>query len=112
MENVLERLNWVFLLSHRIHSRRPSHSYRKAWLNLLTISQSLGNEISDSLDAKLGKAMQSMRYLDENYNGATINSLREFAEAVTAQSGKQIRPADANTMVSATQEIIDVLMSG
>ena len=42
---------------------------------------------------------------------AAINSLEAFINAVEAQRGNKIPEADADTLIAAVQQIIDLLMS-
>ncbi len=113
MPNLLQQLNWALLLSRGTKGGSPSHHYRKAWRKLLTAALDVQDEVSgDSLGRKLEMALVRLHYSNGDHDGPAITSLREFACAIEAQSGKRIRPADANALVNATQEIIDVLMSG
>ncbi|MFH1719849.1 MAG: hypothetical protein ABIF19_21055 [Planctomycetota bacterium] len=113
MQNMLQQLNWALLLSCGTKGGSPSHHYRKAWRKLLTTILNVQGEVSgDGLGDKLEMALARLHYSNGDYDGVAVSSLREFACAIEAQSGKRIRPADANMLVSATQEVIDVLMSG
>jgi parallel beta-helix repeat protein/predicted outer membrane repeat protein len=69
------------------------------------------NGIENSLDAKLGAALQALEDVNANNDVAAINSLEAFINAVQAQSGNKIPTADADTLIAAAQEIIAVLSS-
>jgi len=113
MQNLLQQLNWAQLLSHGTNSGQPSHHCRKAWRKLLTSVLNLQDEVyGGGLGERLEVTLARLHCSNANREGTAVNSLREFACAVEAQSGKRIRPADANALVSATREIIDMLMSG
>jgi parallel beta-helix repeat protein len=65
--------------------------------------------IENSLDAKLDAALNALDDTNENNDGAAINSLNAFINAVQAQSGNKIDPEDANALIAYAQEIIDTL---
>ena len=65
--------------------------------------------ISNSLDAKLDSALQSLADINENNDIATVNSLQAFINSVEAQSGKKIPEADADHLIAAAQRIIYLL---
>jgi hypothetical protein len=89
MENILQQLNWVMLLSQRTNSVPSSRRYRTAWRHLLTTISNLQADSPDNLDTKLGAALEQLYYCRQNHDPAGINSLREFASAVEAQSGNR-----------------------
>lgn len=114
MANVLQQLNWVMLLSQRTDSLPSSRRYRKAWRRLLSTLSSLrtnSNSPTDS-DTELDTALERLYYHCQNRGPADLNSLREFANVVAAQSGDRIPRADANILIGAAQEIIELLMAG
>ena len=106
MKDVFEKLNWAFLLSHKVYGGPPPTSYRKAWYSLFTVNLKLHDRISDILEAKLDAVLKAMR--DSNgYNDlATVNSLHDFINAVMIRSGNQIPQADADIVIAAAQELI------
>ena len=106
MKDVFERLNWAFLLSHKVYGGPPPTSCRKAWCNLFTINLKLHDRISDILDAKLDAVLKAMRNSDGNNDLVTINSLQDFINAVMVRSGNQIPQADADLIIAAAQELI------
>ncbi len=69
--------------------------------------QGLGN----SLLAKLDTALQKLADDNDKNDVAAINSLQAFINAVEAQSGKKISQEDADTLIAAAQQIIDILSS-
>jgi len=68
--------------------------------------------IADSLLAKINTALQKLEDDNENNDAAAINSLQAFINAVQAQSGKKISQADADSLIAAAQQIIDLLTNG
>jgi len=67
--------------------------------------------ISNSLDSKLSVASQALDGLNENNDGAAINKLQAFINAVEAQWGKHIPVDDAEALIATAQGIIDTLSS-
>lgn len=72
-------------------------------------SLNLQHGIDNSLDAKLGSALGALDDINENNDVAAINSLQAFINAVEAQSGSHIPEEDADALIAAAQEIIDLL---
>lgn len=112
MENVLQQLNWVMLLSHRTNSVPCIPRYRKAWRHLLTTISNLQLDRPANAGTELDAVLEKLYYFRRNYDPADVNSLREFAGAVAAQSGIRIPRTDANILIGATEEIIELLMAG
>ena len=106
MKDVFKRLNWAFLLSHKVCGGPPPTSCRKAWCNLLNINLKLHDRISDILEAKLDAVLKAMHDSNGNNDLATFNSLQDFVNAVMVRSGNQILQADADAAINAVQEII------
>lgn len=75
------------------------------------IALNLQKGISNSLDAKLYAALQALDDLKENNDVAAINALQAFINAVEAQRGKKISQEDADDLIAAAQEIIDLLIA-
>ncbi len=73
------------------------------------IDLNLQQGISNSLDAKLGAAMQALDDINENNDVAAINTLEAFINAVEAQRGNKIPEADADALIAKVLEIIDLL---
>ncbi len=73
------------------------------------ISLNLQQGISNSLDAKLGAALQAIDDINQNNDGAAINTLQAFINAVEAQSGDKIATEDADALIATAQAIIDLL---
>ena len=78
-------------------------------LSEFVISLNIKQGISNSFDAKLSSALKALDDLNENNDVAAINSLNAFINAVEAQRGKEISEADADSLISQTQAIIDLL---
>ena len=76
------------------------------------IALNLQKGIANSLDAKLYAALQALDDLNENNDVAAINALQAFINAVEAQRGKKISQEDADALIAAAQEIIDLLIAG
>ena len=65
--------------------------------------------IANSLQVKLDAALRLLEDGNENNDVATVNLLEAFINAVQAQRGKKISEADADNLISAAQEIIELL---
>jgi uncharacterized delta-60 repeat protein len=77
------------------------------------IELNLQNGIENSLDAKLSAALGALQDVNENNNGAAINTLQAFINAVEAQRGDKIpNEADANALIDLANEIIVGLQNG
>ncbi len=79
--------------------------------NLITlvIALNLKKGISNSLDAKLGAALNALDDMNTNNDIAAINSLYAFISSVQAQSGGWIMEEDATALENAAAEIIGLL---
>jgi len=64
---------------------------------------------ANSLQAKLNTALEKLEDDNENNDAAAINSLQAFINAVQAQRGKKISQVDADDLIEAAQQIIDIL---
>jgi hypothetical protein len=73
------------------------------------LALNLQSNIENSLDAKLGAAIQALSDVQEQNDPAALNSLYAFIKAVEAQRGKKISSADADTLISAAHNIISAL---
>ena len=67
--------------------------------------------ISNSLQMKLDSATQVLEDENEHNDVAAINSLKAFTNAVEAQCGKKISEEDAGYLITAAQQIINILSS-
>jgi hypothetical protein len=65
--------------------------------------------IENSLDAKLDAALQALEDINAKNDVAAINTLEAFVNAVEVQSGNKIPSEDADALIAAAQEIIDIL---
>jgi hypothetical protein len=70
---------------------------------------SLHKGIAGSLQSKLEAALQLLEDGNENNDGAAVNLLEAFINAARAQYGKKIPTADADILITAAQEIIELL---
>ena len=73
------------------------------------IDLELQKGIENSLLAKLDTAIQLLEDDNENNDTAAINLLEAFINTVQAQYDKKIPEANADTLIEAAQEIIDLL---
>ncbi len=63
--------------------------------------------ISNSLDAKLSAALNSLNDINQHNDSAAINSLQSFINAVNAQRGNKITNAQADILIQQAQAIIN-----
>jgi len=68
--------------------------------------------ITNSLEAKLNAALGALEDENENNDAAAINTLGAFINAVEAQRGKKIPQAEADALIAAAQQIIELLSDG
>ncbi|MHC4268845.1 MAG: FIMAH domain-containing protein [Planctomycetota bacterium] len=73
------------------------------------IDLNLQSGIENNLDSKLDTAMQAIDDVNENNDGAAINSLNAFINAVEAQRGNKITDAEADALIAEAQAIITFL---
>ena len=69
----------------------------------------LQHGIANNLLAKLNSALQILEDENQNNDDATVNILRAFINNVEAQAGKKISSPDADAIITAAQQIIDLL---
>ena len=72
----------------------------------LVIGINASNGIINSLDAKLESVKKALEDLNANNDGAAINSLQAFINAVEAQRDKQITTEQADYLIANAQRII------
>jgi predicted outer membrane repeat protein len=70
---------------------------------------SLQSGTANSLRSKLEAALQLLEDSNENNDGAAVNLLEAFINAVRAQSGRKIPAAEADILIEIAQEIIGLL---
>ena len=75
------------------------------------VSLNLDKGISNSWDGKLDAAITTLDDLNDNNNVAAVNSLEALVNSIEAQRGKKIPDADADMLIDATVEIIELLNS-
>jgi parallel beta-helix repeat protein len=75
-------------------------------------SLNLQQGISNSLDSKLDAVEKALDDVNENNDGAAVNALEAFINAVNAQRGGKISEEDANVLIEMAQHIIDLLTNG
>lgn len=73
------------------------------------LSLNLQQGISNSLDSKLDAVIKALDDANENNDVAAVNALNAFINAVEAQRGGKIPEAEADTLIEAAQQIIDLL---
>ncbi|MCP4263056.1 MAG: hypothetical protein GY774_36920 [Planctomycetes bacterium] len=77
---------------------------------IFTVAEmNLHQGIENSLDAKLDTAFNALDDMNENNDGAAINSLNAFINAVEAQRGNKITNEQANILVADANAIITLL---
>ncbi|MHC4159045.1 MAG: right-handed parallel beta-helix repeat-containing protein, partial [Planctomycetota bacterium] len=64
--------------------------------------------IENSLMAKLNSALAALEDKNENNDAAAINTLQAFINVVEAQRGKKIPQAEADALIAAAMEIIEL----
>jgi len=74
-------------------------------------TMSLQKGVTNSLQVILDTALRLLEDENEHNDSAAINSLQAFINAVNAQRGKKISEEDADYLVTAAQQIIDLLSS-
>jgi hypothetical protein len=91
-------------------------------LDALTVEGALGSlvDLVDTIDvsggtvnsllAKLNSALASLSDDNTRNDGAAVNALQAFINAVEAQRGKKISDADADALVPAAQQIIALIL--
>jgi len=75
----------------------------------VVISLNLQQGITNSLDAKLSAALNALDDVNTNNDVAAINTLEAFINAVEAQSGDKIQETDADGLIQAAVNIINML---
>jgi hypothetical protein len=65
--------------------------------------------IENSLMAKLNAALRALEDENENNDAAAVNTLEAFINAVETHRGKKIPEAEADALIAAAQEIIELL---
>jgi hypothetical protein len=70
---------------------------------------SLHKGIANSLQSKLNAALRLLEDDNENNDAAAVNLLEAFINAARAQYDKKIPAADADVLIAAAQEIIELL---
>lgn len=78
-------------------------------LSQTVIDLNAQNGISNSSDAKLKTVLQAVDDLNEDNDVAAINTLGAFINAVNAQRGDKLSKEDADSLIGAAQQIIDLL---
>ncbi|MHC4796991.1 MAG: right-handed parallel beta-helix repeat-containing protein, partial [Planctomycetota bacterium] len=68
--------------------------------------------IENGLEAKLNAALRALEDENENNDIAAINTLGAFINAVEVQRGKKIPEAEADALIAAAQEIVELLSDG
>jgi hypothetical protein len=75
------------------------------------IDLELQQGIKNSLHVKLDTSLQQLEDDNENNDEAAINLLQAFINTVEAQCGKKIPQEDADSLIAAAQQIINILSS-
>jgi predicted outer membrane repeat protein len=72
----------------------------------------LERNCANALSARLRIAHRILRDDNPKNDIAAVNTLRSFINSVRAQRGKKIPQADADTLIAAARQIIDLLIGG
>ena len=119
--SLADRTQFIFDIMPVIHTEGAIESWLRdapfceSTENLLTdviadiIALNLQEGVSNSLDGKLSAAFDALTDLNENNDASVINRLNAVINEVEAQRGKKISDADADYLVNAIQDIIDLL---
>lgn len=75
------------------------------------IDLELHHGFENSLLAKLDTALRKLQDGNEANDKAAVNSLTAFINAINEQSGNKISEEDANSLITAAQQIIDMISS-
>ncbi len=75
----------------------------------VVISLNLQQGITNSLDAKLSAALNALDDVNTTNDGAAVNTLEAFINAVEAQRGQKISETDADGLIQAAVNIINML---
>ena len=76
-------------------------------IDTMTLQKGIANSLQSKLDAAIGLLEDG----NENNDIAAVNLLEAFINVVQAQSGKKISEADADELIAAAQQLIDLLSS-
>jgi len=111
----------VYTVNGRIKDKDGGYTDYSVALTVQTPSQTINDlvnlvetynlqqGISNSLDAKLGAALNALGDITENNDQAAINSLQAFINAVDAQRGDKITSVQADILITMAQAIITSL---
>ncbi len=70
------------------------------------------SNLSDGLDVRIKAALGALDDVNDNDNAAAVDSLEALVGAVEALRGNKISEEDAGVLVTAAQQIIDLLAAG
>jgi len=76
------------------------------------IDLDLHNSLKKKLLAKLNTALKKLQDGKESNDNTAVKPLTAFVDAVNDQSGNKISQEDADSLITAAQQIIDMLSSG
>jgi hypothetical protein len=88
---------------------RPSAAFLAADLVDTVAGLQLPAGVSESLDAKLAGALEILNDQNASNDVAAVNKVQAFINQVQAQAGKKLPQADAEALIVAAQQIIDLL---
>ena len=84
-------------------------------LQLLTeqvVVLNLHESINNGLDVRIETALGALDDVNDRNDVGAVNSLRAFINAVEALPGDEISEEDADVLMTAAQQIIDLLLAG
>ncbi len=71
----------------------------------------LNQGINNSLDSKLQNALAALEAANAGQRQDAVNKMQAFINGIEAQRGNKIPEADADSLIAAAQQIIDLLMT-
>ena len=75
------------------------------------MAMNLQQGISNSLDAKLEAALNTLDDVNDNNDVSALNMLDALIQSAEAQRGGKLTDSQANTIIGSAQSIIDLLLS-
>ena len=101
--------SWVAWREIEIQSESCDPAVLIADLVGQVLDLNLDHGIANSLDAKLANAQKALADINDNNDGSAINKLEAFINEVQAQAANQVPQEDADALIAAAQQIIDLL---
>ena len=74
------------------------------------IASVMALDVSEGLDAMLSAALSVLDDLNDHNDGAAVKTLEAFISRVEAERGDTITDLEADALIAAAQEIIDLIL--